>query len=158
MAASAVISKGAPVPQEERVYRALNPRHLENGLPGENHFVMKQNHLPDDGVSTGLTRLISLQELRSIEALIHLLGASFGVAELLVSEAIAPVATLGITVLQQDDPAWGAHAGAHAIITGYQALKGREGKRKIQDFQRHLVQLARRRYYPAGSESAISAE
>jgi hypothetical protein len=158
MATAVVILKGHPVPHEEKIYRALNPKHLEDGLPGENHFIMKQNHPPGDGVSTGLASLISLRELRSIEALTQLLGASFGVAELLISEAIAPVATLGITVLQQDDPSWGAHAGAHAIITGYQALKGREGKRKIQDFQRHLVRLARRRYYPSGSDFAVSAE
>lgn len=157
MATSVVILKGSPVPHEKKIYRALNPKHLEDGLPGENHFVMRQNCPPDDGVSTGLASLITIQELRSTEVLAQLCGEGFGVAELSVSEVIAPVATLGITVLQQDDPMWGAHAGAHAIITGYQFLKGRPGKQKIQDFQRHLVRLAKKRYYPSGSDLAVSA-
>jgi hypothetical protein len=158
MATSIVIQKGGPLRQEERIFRALNPKHLEDGLPGDTHFVMKQKHAPGDGVSTGIASLISLSQLRSIDCLKELCGNSFAVAELVVSEAVAPVAAFGIGVFQQDDPEWGVHSPAHAVITGYQALKGNDGKRKIHDFQRHLVRLARRRFYPAGSDTALSVE
>jgi len=158
MATPTVIAKGGPVPQEERIYRALNPKHFEGTLPGDNHFVMKQNHLPGDGVSTGIASLISVTELRSIEVIKQFCGDAFAVAELIVSDVLTPVIRLGISVMQQDDAEWGAFSGAHAVITGYQTLAGREGKRKIHDFQRHLVKLARRRYYPAGSDTATSAE
>jgi hypothetical protein len=156
MATSAVITKGGPVPQEECVYRALNPKH--GVLPSDNHFVMKQNHLPGDGVSTGISSLISISDLRSIEAIKQFCGDAFAVAELVVSDVLAPVITLGISVIQQDDDEWGDFSGAHAVITGYQVLTGREGKRRIHDFQRHLVKLAKKRYYPAGSDTATSAE
>jgi hypothetical protein len=158
MAASIEIRSGGPIPPEESIFRALNPKHLENGLPGDNHFVMKQNHEIGDGVSTGVVSLVSLSELRSIEALVQLCGERFGVAELSISEALAPVAPLGICVLQQDDLAWGAFSGAHAVITGYQSLKGNDGRRKIREYQRHLVKLARKRYYPQGSDSAVSID
>ena len=158
MATPTVIATGGPVPQEESVYRALNPKHFEGALPGDNHFVMKQNHPPGEGVSTGIGSLISVAELRSIEAIRLAYGEAFAVAELLVSDVLAPVIALGISVVQQDAVEWGAFSKAHAVITGYQALAGREGKRRIHDFQRHLVRLARRRYYEAGSSTATSAE
>jgi hypothetical protein len=78
---------------------------------------------------------------------------SFGVYEVL-----APVTTLGISVIQQDASDWGRFAGAHAVITGYQILHGNEGKRRIRDFQRHLVTLAGRRFYPAESDTPWVAE
>ena len=152
-----MIEKGVQVPQEDHLYRALNPKH-HDGLPGDNHFVMKQNHSPDDGVSTGIASLISVSELRSIEIIKQAYGDAFAVAELVVSDVLAPVITVGISVIQQDAAEWGSFAGAHAIITGYQALAGREGKRRIQDFQRHLVKLARRRYYAAGSDTITTSQ
>ncbi len=158
MATPSVIAKGGPVPQEECIYRALNPKHFEGTLPGDNHFVMKQNHPPGEGVSTGIASLISVSELRSIEVIKQAYGDDFAVAEFVVSDVLAPVITLGISVVQQDAAEWGAFFGAHAVITGYQALTGRDGKRRIHDFQRHLVKLARRRYYAAGSNTATSNE
>jgi hypothetical protein len=158
MAASTVISKDGPVPARESVYRALNPKHFEGALPGDNHFVMPRSHAPGDGVSTGIASLISVSELRSIDVLKRAYGDAFAVAELVVSDVLAPVITLGISVIQQDSPEWGVFSGAHAVITGYQTLAGNEGKRKIRDFQRHLVKLARRRYYAAGSDTATSSE
>ena len=158
MATPTVITKGGLVPQDESVYRALNPKHFEGDLPGDSHFVMPQNRPPGDGVSTGIASLITIAELRSIEAISRNYGDAFAVAELVVGEVLAPVITLGISVIQQDDAAWGAFSSAHAVITGYQVLTGREGKRKIRDFQRHLVSLARRRYYAAGSDTATSAD
>jgi hypothetical protein len=153
----AVITKGGPIPSDERIYRALNPSHVvEGGLPSDNHFVMKQNAAPGDGVSTGIASLVTISELRSIEAIRRFCGEEFGVAELVVSDVLAPVAAFGIAVLQKDAPDWGKFSGAHAVITGYQALAGNEGKRKRREFQRHLVKLARRRYYAAGSDTAVS--
>ena len=158
MATQTVIAKGGPVPPDDRIYRALNPKHLEAGLPGDGHFVMSQKHPEGDGVSTGIASLISISELRSLDVVASVCCDAFGVAELLVSEVIAPVAALGILVVQQDAPDWGRFAGAHAVITGYQTLRGNDGRRKIHDFQRHLVKLARKRYYPEGSDTATSAE
>lgn len=155
---SVTITKGEPLPDQERIYRALNPKHLEAGLPGDNHFVMSQKHDTGDGVSTGIASLVSVSELRSIDAIRTICGENFGVADLVVSEVLAPVSIFGISVVQQDATNWGAYAGAHAVITGYQALPGNDGKRKIRDFQRYLVKLARKKYYPAGSDMPVSAE
>jgi hypothetical protein len=157
MAVPMMIERDGLVPREERLYRALNPRHHE-GLPGDNHFVMSQSHPPGDGVSMGIASLISISELRSIEIIKKSYGDAFGVAELVVSEILAPVIAIGITVVQQDASEWGAFSGAHAVITGYQGLAGKEGKRRIQDFRRHLVKLARKRYYAAGSDTATASE
>ena len=96
--------------------------------------------------------------IRDSSRAVPLCGDAFAVAELVVSDVLAPVITLGISVIQQDDDEWGDFSGAHAVITGYQVLTGREGKRRIHDFQRHLVKLAKKRYYPAGSDTATSAE
>ena len=152
------MTKDGSVPQDETIYRALNPHHFVDGVPSDNHFVMPQNHPPGDGISTGIASLISIPELRSIEVINKKYGLDFGVAELVVSDVLHPVASLGICVLQQDAVEWGSYAGAHAVITGYQALMGREGKRRIRDFQRHLVKLARRRFYPAGTEQAVTID
>lgn len=157
MAISTMIEKGGPVPQEDRLYRALNPKH-HDGLPGDNHFVMSRKNPPGDGISTGIASLISLAEMRSIEAIKEVCSDTFGVAELVVSEILAPVAALGICVVQNDAPDWGAFSGSHAVITGYQILAGNDGKRKIHEFQRHLVKLAQRRYYPAGSDTPVSVD
>jgi hypothetical protein len=152
-----MIEEGAPVPQEDHLYRALNPKH-HDGLPGDNHFVMSRKNPPGDGISTGIASLISVSALRSIDALKNIYGASFGVAELVVSDVLAPVAALGISVVQKEEAGWGVFSGAHAVITGYQTLAGNAGKRRIQEFQRHLVKLAQRRYYAAGSDTATSSE
>jgi hypothetical protein len=153
-----VIAKGGPVPYEESIYRALNPKHSEGGLPSDNHFVMKQNSSLGDGVSTGIASLVSVAQMRTIGTITQFCGEDFGVAELAVSEVLGPVAALGISVLQQDAPVWGTYCGAHAVITGYQTLRGADGKRKIRDFQRHLVKLARKRFYPAGSDAIVRTE
>jgi len=158
MATTEMIEANSQVSNESSIYRALNPNHLDGGLPGDNHFVMKQNHPVDDGVSMGITALITLPQLRSIEILKQSYGDGFGVAELSVAEALAPVAGTGIRIIQQDATEWGEFARAHAILTGYQMLIGREGKRKIREFQRHIVKLARKRFYPPGSDSASSVQ
>ena len=150
--ASPIVVPGSEVPSESNVYRALNPKHLENGLPGDNHFVMKATHAKDDGVSTGVDSLISLQQFQRLDVVCQVYGFPYGVAKLNVGELIEPVSILGIRVVQQDAPEWGDWARAHAIITGYQTLTGNQGKRQIRDFQRHLVKLARKIYYPAGSD------
>jgi hypothetical protein len=152
---STMIEKACPVPREDHLYRALNPKH-HDGLPGDNHFVMSRKHAPGDGISTGIASRISVSELRSIDTIKRVCSDSFGVAELAVSEVLAPVAALGISVVQVDAIEWGIFSGAHAVITGYQVLAGNDGKRKIQEFQRHLVRLAQRRYYAAGSDTPVS--
>ena len=156
--ASPIVVPGGEVPSESNVYRALNPKHLENGLPGDMHFVMKATHARDDGVSTGVDSAISLHQFQRLDAVSQMYGFPYGVAKLNVGELIAPVSTLGIRVLQQDAPEWGEWAGAHAIITGYPTLIGNQGKRQIRDFQRHLVKLARKIYYPAGSDIPPSTD
>jgi hypothetical protein len=158
MASPTLIAKGGPVPPEESIYRALNPKHFEGALPGDGHFVMPRNHPPGEGVSTGIASLISVPELRSIEVIKQAYGDDFAVAELVVSDVLASVIALGISVIQQDAAEWGAFSGAHGVITGYQALTGNVGKQRIHDFQRHLVKLARRRFYAAGSDTATSSE
>jgi hypothetical protein len=140
------------------LYRALNPKHLEDGLPGDNHFVMRQTHPVGDGVSAGIVGLVSLEQLRALDAIRRVCGNDCGVAQLNVAEVLAPVGILGIAVTQRDAPEWGTFARAHAVVTGYQRLIGNAGKRQIRDFQRHLVKLARKHYYPAGMNSAVSAE
>jgi hypothetical protein len=118
---------------------------------------MNRQHPPGDGVSTGIADLISLSDMRSIDVIQKNYGAACGVAELNVGEVLVPVAALGISVIQQDAPEWGDRfAEAHAVITGYQVLGGNEGKRRIRDFQRHLVELARRRFYPPGSDTRLA--
>lgn len=157
--ATPVIAKGGPIPPELNVYRALNPVHMQEGLPGENHFVMRQKHEPGDGVSLGVAVLITLSQMRSLEVLRQLFrDEPFGIAELNVEEALEPVAESGISVIQQDDPTWGAYQAAHAVLTGYQAFAGAAGKKRISELQRHLVKLARKRFYPAGSETATTTE
>lgn len=155
--ATSVIKPGDPLPADAAIYRALNPKHYEDGLPGDNHFVMLRKHPHGDGLSAGIASLISISKLRSIEPIQQAYGLTCGVAELNVAEALAPVATFGISIVQKDAPDWGRFAGAHAVVTGYQVLAGNEGKRRIHDFQRHLVKLARRRFYPAGSDAPIAA-
>jgi hypothetical protein len=131
---------------------------MQDGLPGDNHFVMPPKHPPGEGLSTGIASMISISELRSIESIQQICGNNFGIAELNVAEVLSPVFHLGISVVQQDDPVWGSYAKAHAVVTGYQALHGNQGRRHIRDFQRHLVNLARKRYYPAGSGVPIVTE
>jgi len=154
--ATPVIVEGGPVPPDLNVYRALNPAHMQNGLPNDEHFVMRQKHLIGDGVSLGIAALLSISEMRSIEPLRNLCGDQFGIAEINVGEAVQPVAESGISVIQQDDETWGFHRGAHAILTGYQSLQGNAGKKRISELQRHLVKLARKRFYPAGSDTPVS--
>ena len=156
MATPTVIAKGGAVPPEESIYRALNPKH--GTLPGDNHFVMLRNHPPGDGVSTGVASLISVSDLRSIEVIKRAYGDAFAVAELVVSDVLAPVIALGISVIQQDAAEWGAFSGAHAVITGYHVLTGNLGKQRIHEFRRHLVKLARKRYYAVGSDTSSSVE
>jgi hypothetical protein len=158
MVTSILIAEGGPVPDHDRIYRALNPKH-ENGLPSDNHFVMsRKQDPPGDGISTGIASRISLSELRSIESIQYRYGKCFCIAELIVGEVLSPVAILGVSVLQKDAPDWGGFSYAHAVITGYQSLEGTEGKRRIHEFRRHLVNLARKRYYAPGSETAVSVD
>lgn len=154
--AAQIIAPDRALPEGANIYRALNPKHLENGSPGDNHFVMRSSHPVGDGVSAGITALISISQLRSLETLRQLCGEGFGVAELNVAEILAPVASSGISVVQQDDASWGAFAMAHAVITGYQTLQGNAGKKRIRQFQRHLVKLARKRFFPPGSDIPIT--
>jgi hypothetical protein len=159
MATSLTPEPGGPISGDEDVYRALNPKHLENGLPGDNHFAMSKSHALGDGISVGIASHISILELRSIEVLKARCGPEFGVAVLRVAEALNPVAALGIGVVQKDAIDWGIFNSAHAVITGYQLVSGDDRRRRLQDFQRHLVKLARKHFYPAGSNNrATSAD
>lgn len=141
-----------PIASHLNLFRALNPSHLVGGLPTEQHFIMKKNR-PNDGVSTGLESLITLQQLRGLEALIHY-GKRFAVAVLNVGEVLQPVRETGIRVISRDAPEWGAHSQAHAEITGYASLSNKQ----VADFGRHLAKLARRQYYPVGSEELATSE
>lgn len=154
--AARVTTPGGPLSPDAAVYRALNPKHLEGGLPGDNHFVVNRKHPPGDGVSVGIADLISVSQLRSLRV-IQTYGQACGVAELNVGEVLAPVATLGISVLQKDALDWESFGGAHAVITGYQTLAGNFGKQARRDLQRHLVKLARKRFYPPESDSPVTA-
>lgn len=154
----AVITKDGPVPGSDRIYRVLNPKHFVDGKPGDNHFSMSRNHPPGEGISTGIASRISISGMRSLEVF-QSYGGAFAIANLSVSDVLMPVAAFGISVVQRDASDWGLYAEAHAVITGYQSLRGvMEGKRKLKDFQRHLVKLACKCYYPAGADAPISVE
>jgi len=146
--AAPVIPPGGRVPDDCALFRALNPKHYEDGLPGDNHFVMEQSHPQDDGVSMAITELITLEQFRGLSSLTSRYGEAFGVAELNVGEILEPVQSTWISVRQKDDPLWGDCVSAHAIVTGYQMLTGASGKKRILEFQRHLVQLARKNFHP----------
>jgi hypothetical protein len=68
-----------------------------------------------------------------------------------------PVQDTAIRVLQENAEDWGIFSHAHALITGQQGLpSGAAGKKMLKDFQRHLVNLASKQYFPAGSVVAQS--
>jgi hypothetical protein len=146
--AARLITPGGSVPNECGLFRALNPKHYEDGLPGDNHFVMTQNDPVDDGVSTGIRELIKLKRFRRLEHLVSRYGEGFGVAVLNVADILRPVQNTWIRVQQKDAPLWGDFAKAHAIITGYQIVAGMPGRKIMLELQRHLVQLARNNFYP----------
>lgn len=156
-----VIAPGGEVPPDVGLYRALNPVHYENGLPGDNHFVIRRNcYLTDDGLSTGMDCRISLEQLRQISCLQEVCGPEFGVAHLEITAILEKVAEhkIPVVVRQQDDETWQEHRSAHAIVTLKQALVGNDQKKKFNDFQRYLVRLARQRFYPPSSAAPIGAE
>jgi len=149
--ADAIVKPGGKIPHHRNVLRALNPRHFVNGLPGDQHFVMSRDHDQDDGVSVGVEGLISVQQLRQLSPISSRYGDCCAVAVLNTGDIVDPVIRPEIMVVQQDDAEWGDFSSAHAIITGYQAFPhGAEGRKKIKDFQRHLVRLASNRFIPAG--------
>jgi hypothetical protein len=151
--ADPIVSPGCEIPGSLNILRALNPKHLEDGFPGSNHFVMKLDHERDDGVSTGIENLISIAQLRDLRAIRSIYGDKCGVAVLNVSEVLEPVRDTEVTVIQQNAVEWEEHAQAHAIITGYQSFPpGNAGRRKLREFTRHLVKLARRRFVAPGSD------
>jgi len=107
---------------------------------------------PGDGISTGIELLITIEQLRNLQCIKKRCGKSCGVAVMNVDEVLKPVQDTAIKVLQENDEVWECFSHAHAIITGHQALpSGAVGKQRLKDFQRHLVNLARKRYFPAGS-------
>lgn len=129
-----VIPPGGRVPDDCALFRALNPKHYEDGLPGDNHFIMRQSDPPDDGVSMAIAELITLEQFRGLSSLTSLYGEAFGVAVLNVGEILEPVQSTWINVRQKDDPLWADFASAHAIVTGYQMLTGRPGRKRILGF------------------------
>jgi hypothetical protein len=148
--AAPVVAQGDVVGQDQTLFRALNPKHYEEGMPGENHFVLRRNDPPNDGLSTAVTSLISLDDFRTLPVLVEYLGAGFGVAELTVEEIAAKVREHGlpIRVIHSPEESWGVHRDAHAVITGHQELTGNAGRKKILDFQRFLMGLARKNFHP----------
>ena len=153
--ANAIVVPGGEVPGDLNLLRAINPNHLDGeGQVCDNSFFMSRSK-PGDGVSVGIELLITIEQLRNLQCIRERCQEACGVAVLNVDEVLKPVQDTAIKVLQEDDEEWGCFAHAHALITGHQALpKGEVGKKKLKDFQRHLVNLARRRYFPAGSAVA----
>jgi len=146
------------IPGHLNVLRALNPKHLDRGLPSDEHFVMSPKHSPDDGVSVGIQGLISLEQIRDLGVISSRYGPACAVAVLNVGEMLSAVAGTQVRVEQQDAAEWESFAKAHAIITGYQSFPpGNEGRRRIRDFQRHLVKLARLRYFPQGGSALLQS-
>lgn len=150
--ADAIVVPGGEVPGDLNLLRAINPKHLDGkGQLCDNSFFLSRSK-PKDGVSTGIEPLITVQQLRNLQCIRKRCGEACGVAVMNVGEVLNPVQDTPIRVLQEDDEEWGCFSHAHALITGHQGLpKGDEGKKKLKDFQRHLVNLARKRYFPAGS-------
>ena len=139
------------------ILRALNPRHMEQGLPGYENFPMsRRQDPPGDGLSVGFGGLLSIYDMRSISMLRDRLGVDFAIAELPIVQSLLPVAAHAIALVPSPDPNWGAFAAAHGVITGYQTWRDRDGKKRLEEFRRHLVKLARSKFYPAGSSSPVS--
>ena len=157
--ANAIVVPDAEVTVDLNLLRALNPKHYEDGLPGPNHFVMKLDAGAEDGVSTGIEALIKVDQMRGLQVIEGLCGKNCGVALLNVAEILEPVKGTEIKVIQQDAREWELFSHAHAIITGYQCFpSGSAGRKKIQEFRRHLVKLARRRYFPPGSTTEVRGD
>jgi len=157
--ANAIVVPGGEVPGDLNLLRALNPNLYEDGLPGNDHFVMKLDHELDDGISTGIEALINVSQMRELKVINGLYGNNFGVAVLNVSEILEPVKEEEIKVIQQDAAEWEDFSHAHAIITGYQNFpSGKAGRRKIREFTHHLVKLARRRFFAPGSSKEMHSE
>ena len=156
MATPIVSESGRQASEDESLFRALNPKHMEDGLPSERNFPMsRKQDPPGDGVSVGVSSRVSLSELRSIPALRERCGNQFAVAELPASHALEPVRALGISVTLKHATEWGAFGHAHAVITGYRTWKDIDGKRWLHEFQRHLTKLARKRFYPQAADTPI---
>lgn len=150
--ATAIVMPGGEVPGDLNLLRAINPKHLDDkGQLCTNSFFLSRSK-PKDGISTGIESLITIEQLRNLKCIKKRCEEVCGVAVMNVDEILKPVQDTAIRVLQEDDEEWGFFAHAHALITGHQALpSGEVGKQRLQDFQRHLVNLARKRYFPAGS-------
>lgn len=157
--ANAIVVPGGEVPGDLNLLRALNPNHYEDGLPGNDHFVMKLDHEPDNGISTGIEALINVSQMRELKVIKGLYGNNFGVAVLNVSEIFELVKEEEIKVIQQNDILWEDFSNAHAIITGYQKFPpGKAGRKKIREITHHLVKLARRRFFAPGSNEEMHGE
>ena len=158
--ADAIVVPDGEVPGGLNLLRALNPAHYGvDGLPGPGHFIMRLDHEPDDGVSTGIEALINVTQMRELKVINGPYGESYGVAVLNVAEILEPVKGTEIKVIQQDAREWELFSHAHAIITGYQRFpSGSAGRKKIQEFRRHLVKLAQRRYFPPGSTTEVRGD
>jgi hypothetical protein len=133
----------------ENVLRALNPIHCdEDGKPSEGCFMLRRNDLLDNGPSFGI--LAASPEQAQIAPLGARRGISWevfatlidrpewGVARLNVGAALHELSGQGPEFVQKDDPDWGQHAPAHAMIRGHQSLTNRG----MKELQRHLARLA----------------
>lgn len=149
--ADAIVKPGGNIPCHLKVLRALNPKHFVKGLPGDEHFVMSRAHDQDNGISVGVEGLISIQQLRQLSGISSRYGPCCAIAVLNTGDIVDPASRPEIKVIQQDDAEWEDFSSAHAIITGYQAFpRGAEGRKRLKDFQRHLVKLACNSFVPAG--------
>lgn len=126
---------GEIIPDNEDVYRGLNPKFVEEGVPTMDCFIMSASDPIDDGISFGRVRDISAENL-----LVALNKPSWGVAQLNVAEALAGVKATGLVIdfRQKDAADWGEHRTAHVMLTGYQSMK----KQERNDLRRHLAKLA----------------
>lgn len=132
----------------ENVFRGLNPKLCEAGLPTEACFILKTRDRVNDGPSHGICSApledaprapLGARQGVTLEVFSSLLPKQeYGVSRINVSAALAPVRDRGVAFIQRDDETWAEHARAHAMISGYQAF----GNQELKDCRRYLVKLA----------------
>jgi hypothetical protein len=110
--AGEIASPAVTVSSTDSLYRGINPLFYDQGQLMSGVFFLKKKDTTEEGPSVGITRLIPLTNFQSY------MGAGWGVGEL----AISVPHSLSLTVHPLSEPAWGVHADAHAVITGYQTL------------------------------------
>lgn len=149
--ADAIVEPGGVVPDSLNILRALNPAHLQEGLPGSQHFILNK-----DGISAGIEASITADQLRSLRVLVNSYGEGFAVAVLNVREVKSPPKAIPIEVIQEAAKEWEDFSHAHAVIKS--TIHDSLSRKEREEFQRYLKKLARQRYYAQGSEEIRSAE